>query len=255
MNFDRMVSLWSVLFLVLALMGPWFTLSVTTTQQYRDEFQESGDLITLQTQGKESYYLDKAFVKLIFQEGQKSFWGVDAETESKSGSYIYYDETLEATAESGEGLTETTFSFMYGLYKVFLLIALLRFMAYLMENLESLDSLADTMLSLVFGLMIILIISFLLGFTESYIVANETDRVILDNKAKNEPDVNMTLIVGTGVIVDEDYNLLYYSESTGEEVYSDQTTTALWYPSWGFVMFFISALLTYESRQIGLWHK
>lgn len=241
MNFDRMVSLFSVLFLVLALMGPWFTLSVTTTQQYRDNLEESGDVITFQSKGKESYYLDKAFVKFTLQEGQKSLLGIDAETESKSGTYVYYDE------ESGEGLTETTFSFMYGLYKVFLLIALLRLMAYLMENLESLDSLSDSINLLVFGLMMIMIISFLVGFTESYIMANETDAVILENNAKNEPDVNMTLIVGTGSIVDQDYNTQYYAN--GEGVTGDRTTTALWYPSWGFVMFFLSALLTYESRE------
>ena len=247
MNFDRMVSLFSVLFLVLALMGPWFTLSVTTTQEYRDNFEESGDVIIFQSKGKESYYLDKAFVKFTLQEGQKSLLGIDAETESKSGTYIYYDETLEVTAESGEGFTETTFSFMYGLYKVFLLIALLRLMAYLMENLESIASLSDSINLLVFGLMMIMIISFLVGFTESYIMANETDAVILENNAKNEPDVNMTLIIGTGSIVDQDYNTQYYAGN--EAVTGDRTTTALWYPSWGFVMFFLSALLTYESRE------
>jgi len=165
---------------------------------------------------KQSYYLDRTLVKSSSEVGESGLLGIDAETEYKSGVYVYYEESLES--DSGEGFTEVTYGFMYGLYKVFLLILLLRIASFFGENMLDKDVLENVNL-LLSVVMLLLILVFIFGFKGSFIMDN-TDRVILENNAKNEPDVNMTLIIGYGSIIDEN-TTLDYRESVESYFYEE----------------------------------
>ena len=209
-------SLISVVLLFLALMMPWFTMSSSVTSEFRENQEESGKEMHAESTVKQSYYLDRTLVKSSSEVGESGLLGIDAETEYKSGVYVYYEESLES--DSGEGFTEVTYGFMYGLYKVFLLILLLRIASFFGENMLDKDVLENVNL-LLSVVMLLLILVFIFGFKGSFIMDN-TDRVILENNAKNEPDVNMTLIIGYGSIIDEN-TTLDYRESVESYFYEE----------------------------------
>ena len=228
-------SLASVVLLFLALMMPWFTMSSSVTFEFRENQEESGKEMRSESTFKESYYLDRAFFKSSSEVGESGLLGIDAEAESKSGVYVYYEESLE----SDSGSAPATPGFMHSLYKIFLLVLLLRITLFFGENTMGRMNHVNLLLFIV---MMVMALVFIFGFTNSYIMDNG-DRVILENNAKNEPDVNMTLIIGYGTIVDEETHVVYGG------TLGDTQNRVMWYPSWGFILFFASALLTFSSRE------
>ena len=196
-------SLASVVLLLLALMMPWFTMSISESYEYRENREEDGKQITHETTTKQSYYLDRLLLKGSSEEGESGLLGIDAETESKSGTYVYYEQSLEGNS----GSTGATSGFMYGLYKIFLLILLLRIALFFAENILDKDILENANLFLSIA-MLLLIIVFIFGFKGSFIMDNN-DRVILEKNAADESDVNMTLIIGLGSVTDENTTLDY----------------------------------------------
>ncbi len=228
-------SLASVVLLFLALMMPWFTMSSSVTFEFRENQEESGKEMRSESTFKQSYYLDRTLGKSSSEVGESGLFGIDAETEYKSGAYVYHAESLE----SDEGYASATLGFMHGLYKIFLLVLLLRIASFFGENTPGH---MDHVNLLLFIVMMIMVLVFIFGFTNSYIMDNG-DRVILENNAKNEPDVNMTLIIGYGAIIDEETHYVY------DGTLGDTQNRVMWYPSWGFILFFASALLTFSSRE------
>ena len=196
-------SLASVVLLLLALMMPWFTMSISESYEYRENWEEDGKQITHETTTKQSYYLDRLLLKGSSEEGESGLLGIDAETESKSGTYVYYEQSLEGNS----GSAGATSGFMYGLYKIFLLILLLRIALFFAENILDKDILENANLFLSIA-MLLLIIVFIFGFKGSFIMDNN-DRVILEKNAADESDVNMTLIIGLGSVTDENTTLDY----------------------------------------------
>ena len=196
-------SLASVVLLLLALMMPWFTMSISESYEYRENREEDGKQITHETTTKQSYYLDRLLLKGSSEEGESGLLGIDAETESKSGTYVYYEQSLEGNS----GSAGATSGFMYGLYKIFLLILLLRIALFFAENILDKDILENANLFLSIA-MLLLIIVFIFGFKGSFIMDNN-DRVILEKNAADESDVNMTLIIGLGSVTDENTTLDY----------------------------------------------
>ncbi len=211
-------------------------MSSSVTFEFRENQEESGKEMQSTTALKQSYYLDRTLVKSSSEVGESGLLGIDAEIESKSGAYVYHEESLE----SDEGYASATLGFMHGLYKIFLLVLLLRIASFFGEN--TLGRM-DHVNLLLFIVMLVMTLVFIFGFTNSYIMDNG-DRVILENNAKNEPDVNMTLIIGFGTVVDEETHEIYYGGMLG-----DTQNRVAWYPSWGFILFFASALLTFSSRE------
>ena len=203
--------------------------------EFRENQEESGKEMRSESTFKESYYLDRAFFKSSSEVGESGLLGIDAEAESKSGVYVYYEESLE----SDSGSASATPGFMHSLYKIFLLVLLLRITLFFGENTMGR---MDHVNLLLFIVMMVMALVFIFGFTNSYIMDNG-DRVILENNAKNEPDVNMTLIIGYGTIVDEETHVVYGG------TLGDTQKRVMWYPSWGFILFFASALLTFSSRE------
>jgi len=197
-------SLASVLFLFLALLGPWFTISITESYEYREDYEEDGQTIVYQDKSSSSYYLDKNIVEYSTEEGPKGFLGVDAETESHSGSYTFYESDIEDTG----GVTNHIFGFMHSLYKIFLVILLVRIALLFGEGVLDVDR------ALLFSsfMIFLLIIFFLFGFKNSYI--STYDHVILENDMKGEPDVNMTFIFGFGNNSEPNSQLDYREETT-----------------------------------------
>ena len=197
-------SIVSVLFLFLALLGPWFTISLTESYEYREDYEEDGQIMTYQDKSSSSYYLDKNIVEYSTEEGPKGLLGVDAETESHSGSYTFYEDSLE----NNGGVTNNIFGFMHSLYKIFLVILLVRIALLFGEGVLDVDR---TLLFSSF-MIFVLIIFFLFGFKDSYI--STYDPVILENDMRGEPDVNMTFIFGFGNISEPNSHLDYREETT-----------------------------------------
>jgi len=215
-----LVSLCSVSFLFLALLGPWFTISITESYEYREDYREDGQIIAYEDKSSSSYYLDKNIVEYSTEEGPKGFLGIDAETESHSGSYIFYEKNIN----ENEGVTNHIFGFMHSLYKIFLVILLVRVALLFGDGILDVDK-AQLFSSL---MVFLLILFFLFGFKDSYI--STYDNVVLENDMKGEPDVNMTLILGFGNI-SEPNSQLDYRELTTTYRY-EQFSITLPEPDW-----------------------
>ena len=152
-----------------------------------------------QTKIKEMYYLDKVVTHSKSEDGKKTFLGIDADTESQSASYTFYEDSLE----SSSGTTNSIFGYMHSIYKVVLFILVVRL------GLLFGDSVLDTNKTLLFTslTMLLIVILFLFGFKNAYI--STFDATILENDTPNEPDTNMTFIAGFGNTSTPNFRLDY----------------------------------------------
>ena len=193
------ISILSVLLLVFSLLSPWFVLVDTTSSEYHKDQDKENDSMITQTKIKEMYYLDKVVTHSKSEDGKKTFLGIDADTESQSASYTFYEDSLE----SSSGTTNSIFGYMHSIYKVVLFILVVRL------GLLFGDSVLDTNKTLLFTslTMLLIVILFLFGFKNAYI--STFDATILENDTPNEPDTNMTFIAGFGNTSTPNFRLDY----------------------------------------------
>tara|TARA_B100000945_G_scaffold315494_1_gene314768 strand:- start:167 stop:1303 length:1137 start_codon:yes stop_codon:yes gene_type:complete len=187
-NLREHASTMSVLFLVLSLLSPWFVMVTTQSSEHHEDLDKDKDTMIDKSTMKESYYLDKSVVSLKSEEGKKTTFGVDAEDEDYDASYTFYEDSLEGSS----GTTNSIIGYMHSIYKIVLLILVIRVGLLFGESaLDSNKTLLFTSL-----IMFIILTLFLFGFKNAYI--STYDRTILENDTPNEPDVNMTFIAGFG---------------------------------------------------------
>ena len=187
-NLREHASTMSVLFLVLSLLSPWFVMVTTQSSEHHEDLDKDKDTMIDKSTMKESYYLDKSVVSLKSEEGKKTTFGVDADDEDYDASYTFYEDSLEGSS----GTTNSVIGYMHSIYKIVLLILVIRVGLLFGESaLDSNKTLLFTSL-----IMFIILTLFLFGFKNAYI--STYDRTILENDTPNEPDVNMTFIIGLG---------------------------------------------------------
>ena len=176
----------SVLFLVFSLLSPWFVMVGNTSSDYHKNLDKEDDSMSTQLTIKESYYLDKVVVHERTEDGKETLFGIDADSESQTEVYTFYEDSLESTS----GTTSAVFGYMHGIYKLVLFVLVIRI------GLLFGDSVLDSNKTLLFTslTMAIIAIFFLFGFKNAYI--STYDRTILENDSPGEPDANMTFIVG-----------------------------------------------------------
>ena len=193
------ISILSVLFLVFSLLSPWFVLVDTLSSDYHKDQDKENDSMSTQTKIKEMYYLDKVVTHSKTEDGQKTFFGINSDTESQSASYTFYEDSLE----SSSGTTNSIFGYMHGIYKVVLFILVVRL------GLLFGDSVLDTNKTLLFTslTMLLIVILFIFGFKNAYV--STFDSTILENDTPNEPDTNMTFIAGFGNTSTQNYRTDY----------------------------------------------
>jgi len=187
-NVRTHTSTFSVLFLVLSLLSPWFVMVTTQSSEYHEDLDKDGNSMINKSTVKESYYLDKSVVSIKLEEGEKTTFGIDIDQEEHEASYTFYEDSLEGTS----GVTNALFGYMHSIYKVVLLILVIRI------GLLFGESTLDSSKTLLFTSLIMLIILsfFIFGFKNAYI--STYDMTILENDTPDEPDVNMTFIAGFG---------------------------------------------------------
>jgi len=187
-NIRTHTSTFSVLFLVLSLLSPWFVMVTTQSSEYHEDLDKDGNSMINKSTVKESYYLDKSVVSIKLEEGEKTTFGIDIDQEEHEASYTFYEDSLEGTS----GVTNALFGYMHSIYKVVLLILVIRI------GLLFGESTLDSSKTLLFTSLIMLIILsfFIFGFKNAYI--STYDMTILENDTPDEPDVNMTFIAGFG---------------------------------------------------------
>ena len=193
------MSILSVLFLVFSLVSPWFVFVDTLSSDYHKDQEKDNDSMTTQTKIKEMYYLDKVVTHSKSEDGQKTFLGISADTESQDASYTFYEDSLE----SSSGTTNSIFGFMHSIYKVVLFLLVVRL------GLLFGDSVLDTDKTLLFTslTMLLIVTLFLFGFKNAYV--STFDATILENDTPNEPGVNMTFIAGFGNTSTPDFRTDY----------------------------------------------
>ena len=186
--FKNNISTFSVVFLVLSILSPWFVMASTQSSEYHENLDKDGDNMIIKTSMKESYFLDKSVVSSKYEEGEKTTFGVDADYEEHDALHTFYEDSLEGNS----GVTSSLFGYMHSIYKVVLLILVIR------VGLLFGESTLDSSKTLLFTSLIMLIILtfFIFGFKNAYI--STYDITILENDTPDEPDVNMTFIAGFG---------------------------------------------------------
>lgn len=209
------ISILSVSLLLLSLLGPWFTLTYTSYYDYHEDFEKDGQQMTNQVKAKDAYHLDKMITSSKAEAGSKSLLGIDADEESQSATYTFYEYSLE----NSSGTTSPIFGFMHSLYKIFLLILVIRIGLVFGESVLDIDR------TLLFtsATMFLIMLFFLFGFRNSYV--STFDQTIMENDAPGEPDINMTFIAGFGNTSQPNYGL-DYNEITETYRYEKFTITA-----------------------------
>ena len=187
-NLREHASTLSVLFLVLSLLSPWFVMVTTQSSEYHEDLDKDKDSMIDKSTMKESYYLDKSVVSFKSEEGKKTLLGIDADDEDHDASYTFYEDSLEGSS----GSTNSIIGYMHSIYKVVLLIVVIR--VGLLFGESALDSNKTILFTSL--IMFIILTLFLFGFKNAYI--STYDMTILENDTPNEPDVNMTFIAGFG---------------------------------------------------------